>query len=174
MSQSDLSDYVLKQFGDGFKLAPLQPRGAAGQILRDAKALMLLTGDFDGDGVEDAVIVAKPPKNPLTGEEEFHYRVADPYDSYFGFGDPRTTRVFSGTDPDHERVLLIVHSWKEASPKAKYVIINMPFDNLAISQTVVKKKPRTVITATEGGLVDSQIYWDGKKYKYEPGDVGEE
>ena len=37
----------------------------------------------------------------------------------------------------------------------------------------VKKKQRTTLITREGGIVDSLVYWDGKRYKYEPG-TGEE
>jgi len=167
-NQDELQQYVKTQFGEGFKLAPMQPRGTAGHILQDKPTLLLFTGDLDGDGTEDAVILAHAPANVMLGEKDFAYRVIDPYDSYFGFGDPRSTRQLF-TDPTRDRTLLVVHDWRAATPKAKFVIINLPFDNLALTQTSLKKKTRTAIATEEGGLAGSVVYWDGKRYRYEPG-----
>ena len=165
----DLQQYIAKQFGEGFKLAPLLPRGVGGRIAKDAKPMVLLTGDVDADGTEDVIILAHAPANPLLGQEQFHYRVADPYDQYFGFGDPKVTRQLAAVDPDRERALLIVHDWRAATPKAKFVIINLPFDNLKLDKVAVKKKMRMALVSQEGGIIDSLVYWDGKRYKYEPG-----
>jgi len=167
-NQDDLQQYVKKQFGEGFKVAPMQPRGAAGHVLEGKPPLLLLTGDLDGDGTEDAIILVYAPANVLLGEKDFSYRVIDPYDSYFGFGDPRSTRQMF-TDPTRDRTLLIVHDWRAATPKAKFVIINLPFDNLSIAPATLKKKMRTAITTEEGGMAGSLVYWDGKRYRYEPG-----
>ena len=49
------------------------------------------------------------------------------------------------------------------------MIINLPFDNLALTQTSLKKKTRTAIATEEGGLGGSVVFWDGKRYRYEPG-----
>ncbi len=166
---AEVADYVAKQFGADFKVAPFTPRGVGGQILKGAPPILLLTGDLDGDGAEDAVIIAKTGANPLLGQEQFHYKVVDPYDAYYGVGDTRITRQFSMGDSDREHALLIIHGWRTATPKSKVVIINLPFDRLALQQTVLKKKPRTVIIAEEAGLMQSTVFWDGKRYRYEPG-----
>ncbi len=142
MNLADLADYVQKQFGEQFKVKPLQPRGVGGQLLKGTPAVTILTGDLDGDGVEDAAIVAHAPGNPLTQQQDFGYRVIDPYDTYFGWGDPRTTRQFTAVDPENERALLVIHSWRSATPKAKYVIINLPFENLTLTRLTIKKKLR--------------------------------
>jgi hypothetical protein len=65
------------------------------------------------------------------------------------------------------KFILIVHSWKAATPKAKLVVINLPFEKLSIMRVPAKKKKIVPAIAAEdlGGLM-SAIYWDGKKYKW--------
>ncbi|HZQ91560.1 MAG TPA: hypothetical protein VFA60_07190 [Terriglobales bacterium] len=164
----DLGAYLKKQFGPGFAPAPLVPRGAGGVPIKGAPTTVLLTGDLDGDGAEDAVILVSA-KNPLAGQQDYKYKVIDPYDAYYGWGNPKETQQFASSDPDRARTLVVIHNWRAAEAKAKFVIINLPFDRLTLAQVVIKKKPRVVINADEAGLMISSVYWDGKKYKYEPG-----
>lgn len=129
----------------------------------------VLTGDLDGDGTEDAVFVVTSKSNPLLSEEQFHYKVIDPYDEYFGFGDPRVTTGFNAHDPEQVKYILVVHNWRAATPKAKFVVINLPFEKLSISRIPTKKKKMkvvTAITAEELGGLTSAIYWDGKRYRW--------
>lgn len=127
----------------------------------------VLTGDLDGDGVEDAVFVATRKGNPLVEEEQFHYKVIDPYDEYFGWGDPRVTTTFNAHDPEQIKYILIVHSWRSATPKSKLVVINLPFEKLTLMKIPARKKKIVPAIAAEdlGGLM-SAIYWDGKKYRW--------
>ena len=139
---------IAQQFGPAFKPLPGFP---------------VLTADFDGDGAEDAVAVATA-EDPLLDEAAFHYKVVDPYSSHFGIGDPRITRQFSahqGPSP----LVLVVHNWR--TPKAKFVILNFPFDKLSLSRTLVKKKTVPAIRGEELGGSRSVIYWDGKKWKWQ-------
>jgi hypothetical protein len=168
MNQDELAQYVKKEFGTKFTLSPMMPRGVGGQIVKGAAPIVLLTADLDGDGMEDAVIVVQS-KNPMVDEKDFNYKVIDPYDGYFGFGDVRITRQFTTQDTENEHILLIVHSWRQTVPKAKYAIINLPFENLSIDRVVAKKKTRVAIKTEEGGILTSSVYWDGKRYRYEPG-----
>ncbi len=145
------------EFGEQFKL--------------DAK-FAPLTVDLDGDGQEDLVLVATS-KNPLSGELEYHYRAIDPYDAYFGFGDPKVTVQFSATNALTTRYVLVVHNWR--APKAKFVIVNLPFDSLSAARvTIKKKKTLNSIHAVEVGGLASDVYWDGKKYKWEPSYIGQD
>jgi hypothetical protein len=171
MSSGDLAVYVKKEFGPAFTLSPVVPHGAAGQLIKGAQPILLLTGDLDGDGMEDAVIVTQV-KNALLDQQQFNYKVADPYNGYFGFGDPRITHQFATQEPEREHALLVVHSWRQTAPKAKFVIINLPFDSLSLSRAMIKKKVRLAIVTEEGGMVHSSVYWDGKRYQYEP-DTGD-
>jgi len=74
---------------------------------------------------------------------------------------------FSATNAETTRYVLVVHNWR--APKAKFVIINLPFDSLAVGRIAIKKK-KTVNTihAVETGGLAAEVYWDGKNYKWEP------
>lgn len=144
--------YVSAQFGSDFVLLERFP---------------VLTADLDGDGTEDAVFVATRKNNPLLDEEKFHYKVVDPYDEYFGFGDPRVTSTFETQDTDEVKYVLIVHDWHAATPKAKLVVLNLPFQKLAIDRIAGKKKKiYTAIIGQDRTGETSAIYWDVKKKKY--------
>lgn len=140
----------------------------------------LITADFDGDGVEDAAIVASS-KEPMPDSFAFKYEVADPYHAYFGFGNPRITSSFSA-DPQHTHHLLVIFgsgkdAWRAATPKGKFVLINVPFDSLEVGRMLITKKkpPIFVIKAVESQVMDSSVWWDAKKkkWKWEPGDTVE-
>ncbi|PYX83607.1 MAG: hypothetical protein DMG70_09435 [Acidobacteria bacterium] len=154
------SDCIQKQFGSEFTRVTGYPT---------------LTGDFDNDGVEDLAVVARG-KNPLIDADEHHFRVLDPYDEFFGVGDPKITSQFGAIDPEHKGlVLLIIHgagadAWRAETPKAKFVIINLPFKQVAVKHVQIKKKLVTAIYSEETGAAESTsvIVFDGKKYKYQP------
>ena len=154
---SEAQQFCTREFGEQFKLDP---------------KFAPLTTDLDGDGKEDLILVATA-KSPLGGEVDFHYRAIDPYDAYFGFGDPKITVQFSATNALKTRYVLVVHDWH--APKAKFVILNLPFDSLSTSRVAIKKK-KTVNTihAVEMGGIASDVYWDGKKYKWAPGFMEDE
>jgi hypothetical protein len=154
------NDFIQKQFGNDFTLVAGYPS---------------LMGDFDNDGVEDLAVVARG-KNPLIDADEHHYRVLDPYDEFFGVGDPKITSQFGSVDPERKGlVLLVIHgagvdSWRAETPKAKFVIINLPFKQVAAKHVQIKKKMVTAIYSEETGAGESTsvIFFDGKKYKYQP------
>jgi hypothetical protein len=133
------------------------------------------TGDLNGDGIEDAVLVAHC-KNPLIDEAEHHFKVLDPYNAFFGYSDPKVTIQFASEDPaSRGRVLLVIHgngadAWHASEPKAKFVVINLPFKQVAVRRLMLKKKPVAAIFAEESGgeHTNSALSWDGKKYKYRP------
>lgn len=154
-----LTELVKKQFGPAYTVV-------------DDFTPVLLTGDLNGDGVEDAVIVGRC-KNPLVDAKEFSYRVLDPHHAYFGFSNPNVTYEFNMRDPLRNRFLLVIHGageegWRAATPKEKFVLINVPFDRLALGRILIKKKVIRAISAEETSILTSAIYWDGKKYKWEP------
>jgi hypothetical protein len=154
------NDFIQKQFGATCSLMAGPPT---------------YTADLDGDGIEDAVIVAKCT-NPLIDETENNFKVVDPYNSFFGYGDTKATSQFASEDPlARGRVLLIIHgtgteAWHSATPKAKFVIINLPFRQIAVRKLMVKKKLVMAIYAeeTSADQMTSAIFWDGKKYRYQP------
>jgi hypothetical protein len=133
------------------------------------------TADLDGDGTEDAVMVAKCT-NPLMDQTEDNFTVIDPYNSFFGYGDTKATSQFASEDPlARGRVLLIIHgagaeAWHSDTPKAKFVIINLPFKQIAVKKLMLKKKPVMAIYAeeTSADQMTSTLFWDGKKYRYQP------
>jgi hypothetical protein len=154
-------EYVHRQFGNNCSLldGPLQ-----------------YEGDLDGDGVEDLVVAARC-KNPMADRDEYGFALADPYDSFLGFGDVKVTSTFASDEPDRRGIcLLIVHGvgkdgWRANNPKAKFVLINMPFKTLTVKRLATKK--RTVLGVYmeeqgEGEDMSSVIFWDGKKYRYQP------
>jgi hypothetical protein len=139
---------------------------------------LAMAADFDGDGVEDLAIVANS-KDPIPDSYAFKYQVADPYHAYFGMGNPRFTAGFSN-DPGHNHDLLIIfgagkEAWRAATPKAKFVLINVPFDSVEVGRMLVSKKkpPIFIIKVLEARIMDSALWWDAKKkrWKWEPGDT---
>jgi hypothetical protein len=163
--QAQLAAIVKQQFGDTFTIpAKFSPP--------------LITADFDGDGVEDVVIVADS-KDPLPDSYAFKYDVSDPYHAYFGFGNPKITSTFSA-DPGHTHHFLVIfgsgkEAWHAATPKAKFVLINVPFDTFEVGRMLISKKkpPIFVIMALESQIMDSALWWEAKKkrWRWEPGNT---
>jgi hypothetical protein len=162
--RAQLAALVKQQFGSTFTLPEKFPTP-------------LITGDFDGDGVEDVAIVADS-KEPIPDSYAFKYDVADPYGAYFGFGNPAIASTFNATDPRYNHTILVIfgagpEAWHAATPKAKFVIINVPFDNITTGRILLKKgkPPIFVIRAVESQIMDSNVFYDAKKKKWhwEPG-----
>jgi hypothetical protein len=153
-------DFIQKQFGSTCKLMPGPPQ---------------LKADMDGDGIEDLVVAARCT-NPLADQAEDNFTVIDPYNTFFGYGNTKITTQFASEDPaTRGLVLLVIHgagpeAWRAATPKAKFVIINLPFKQIAVKKLIVKKKPVMAIYAEEtgGDRMTSTTFWDGKKYRYQP------
>lgn len=144
------------QFGDGFKL--------------DA-AFAPMPADFDGDGAEDLALVVVA-KNPMANSQEKNFKVVDPYDSYFGFGDPKITTSFAGFGDGTSRCVVVMHDWRAGAPRMKFVIVNLPFEKLELGKMALKKKTVAALSAIEYGGLNALVYWDGKKYKWEPNEFG--
>jgi hypothetical protein len=154
------NDFVQRQFGDQFTLIP--EIGAA-------------FGDLDGDGVEDVVIAARC-KNPLLDQGEHNFMVLDPYNDFFGYGDPRMTTTFSEGVPSRRGlVMLVIHGagpegWRSATPKAKFVIVNLPYKAISVRKMTLKKKKIEAIYIEEASETgeSSALFFDGKKFHYVP------
>jgi len=155
------NDFVQKEFGDSCSLMAQWP---------------VMVGDLNGDGVEDLVMVARC-KNPLIEQDEKNYRVVDPLDSFFGYGNPTVTTGFAPDDPKLRGIsLLVIHGsgeegWRSATPQAKFVIINLALKTVTVKKMKVKrKKAVTAIYVVEAGgnQMTSAIFWDGRKYRYSP------
>ena len=153
-------EYVHKEFGDNCSALGGPPQ---------------FVGDLDGDGVDDLVIAARC-KNPMADQDEYGFHVADPYDSFLGFGDVKVTSTFASDAPERKGVcLLIVHGvgpegWRSDKTKAKFLLINLPFKTLAVKRLALKKKTVLGIYMEEKGegeSTSSVVFWDGKKYRYQ-------
>lgn len=162
---TQLAAVVKKQFGDTFKIP-------------EKFSTPMIIADFNGDGIPDIAIVANS-KEPFPDSYNFKYEVGDPYHAYFGFGNPQMTSSFSA-DPAHTHDLLVIFgdgpdAWRTATPKAKFVLINVPFDSIAVGRMLISKKkpPIFVIKALESEIMDSAVYWEAKKkrWRWEPGDT---
>src|SRR3569832_1542013 len=82
----ELQAIVHKQFGPDFEIAWKKSSGSGFKYRVEAKEKWtpFIYADLDGDGIEDAVIVARA-KAPLAGEAQFHYKVIDPFFTAYGF-----------------------------------------------------------------------------------------
>jgi hypothetical protein len=175
---SDVQDVVKKQFGASFAVAMTPGKVVMTHIQRedDTPWTPFMTGDLDGDGIEDAIIVARS-KDALGGEAQFNYKVIDPMNSFFGWGNPKITSSFATDDPVHNTLVLVIHGsgkegWRAEKPKAKFVLINLRFDRITLSGATLKKKAVSAVRVEESDGVASLVFWDGKKYKYAPGAAG--
>ena len=171
---SDLAEVIKKQFGPCFELATERSAIKVNYLHPKEGGLpwvTFLTADLDGDGVEDAIIVARC-KTPLVDEVSHNYRVIDPYYTTYGYGNPRITAQFNSADPYRQNLVLVIHgaskeAWRAATPKAKFVIINLPFDSLSLTKVSYRKRliPALSLTEEEQQL-SSAVFWDGKKYRW--------
>jgi hypothetical protein len=154
------NDFIKKQFGSTCTLMTGPPQ---------------MKADMDGDGVEDLIVAARCT-NALVDQTENNFTVIDPYNSFYGYGNTKITTQFATEDPaTRGLVLLVIHgsgadAWRAATPKAKFVIINLPFKGVMVKKLTVKKKTVMAIYAEEtgGDRMTSATFWDGKKYRYQP------
>jgi hypothetical protein len=153
-------EFIRKQFGDNCSLLAGSPQFVA---------------DMDDDGIDDLVVAAKC-KNPMADKDEYGFVVGDPYDSFLGYSDVKVTSTFASDEPDRRGIsLLIIHGaegagWRAEKPKAKFLLINLPFKSLTVKRFTMKKKMTLGIYMEEKGEgedTSSVVYWDGKKYRYE-------
>jgi hypothetical protein len=154
------NDFVQKEFGSTCSLIGLVP----------------LAADLDGDGIEDIVIPARCT-NPMMDQAENNFVVVDPYNSFFGYGNPKVTTTFASEDPDRRGYsLLVIHgagpeAWYSATPKAKFLIVNLPFKQVIVKRMAIKKKKIIMGIFSEetgGDQMTSVLFWDGKRYRYQP------
>lgn len=153
-------EFIHKQFGDNCSLLPGPPQFVA---------------DLDDDGIDDLVVAARC-KNPMADKDEYSFIVADPYDTFLGYTDIKVTSSFGSDEPARKGLsLLIIHgaeknTWRAETPKAKFLLINLPFKTLTVKRLATKKKTILGIymeETGEGESTSSVLFWDGKKYKYQ-------
>ena len=153
-------EFIHQQFGDNCALLAGPPQFVA---------------DLDDDGIDDLVVAAKC-KNPMADRDEYSFVVADPYDTFLGYSDVKVTSTFASDEPARRGItLLIIHgaekdAWQSEKPKAKFLLINLPFKTLTVKRFSWKKKTILGIYMEETGEGDqtsSVLFWDGKKYKYQ-------
>jgi hypothetical protein len=153
-------DFIHKQFGDNCSLMPGPPQFVA---------------DLDDDGIDDLVVAARC-KNPMADKDEYSFVVADPYDTSLGYTDIKVTSGFGSDEPERKGLsLLIIHGadkdgWQAEKPKAKFLLINLPFKTLTVKRLATKKKTILGIymeETGEGESTSSVLFWDGKKYRYQ-------
>jgi hypothetical protein len=153
-------EFIHQQFGDNCSLLAGPPQFVA---------------DLDDDGIDDLVVAAKC-KNPMADKDEYSFVVADPYDTFLGYSDVKVTSTFASDEPERRGItLLIIHgaekdAWRAEKPKAKFLLINLPFKSLTVKRLAQKKKTILGIymeETGEGEQTSSVLYWDGKKYKYQ-------
>lgn len=153
-------EFIHKQFGDNCTLLPGPPQFVA---------------DLDDDGVDDLLVAAKC-KNPMADKDEYSFVVADPYDTSLGYTDIKVTSSFGSDEPERKGLsLLIIHgaekdAWQAEKPKAKFLLINLPFKTLTVKRLATKKKTILGIymeETGEGENTSSVLFWDGKKYRYQ-------
>ena len=153
-------ELIHKQFGDNCSLLTGPPQFVA---------------DLDDDGIDDLVVAARC-KNPMADRDEYSFVVADPYHTFMGYGDVKVTSTFASDEPERRGLsLLIIHgagndAWRAEIPKAKFLLINLPFKSLTVKKFTAKKKSILGIfmeETGEGEQTSSVIFWDGKKYRYQ-------
>ncbi len=167
----DLQDVIHAQFGECFQLST-QRSTAQVKYRTDTskKWINFLVGDLDADGVEDAVIVARC-KTPLAGAVDYSYKAIDPYHAAFGYGNPKITSQFQAEDPDRQNLVLVIHgagekAWRAETPKGKWAIMNLPFDQIGLTRVLFKKKPVMAVNLIEGETFTSAVFYDGKNYQW--------
>lgn len=153
-------ELIHKQFGDNCSLLAGPPQFVA---------------DLDDDGIDDLVVAARC-KNPMADKDEYSFVVADPYDTFLGYSDIKVTSTFASDAPERRGIsLLIIHgsekdAWRAETPKAKFLLINLPFKSLTVKRLALKKKTILGIYMEETGEgedTSSVVFWDGKKYRYQ-------
>ena len=82
------------------------------------------------------------------------------------------TSIAVATDPNRQNLVLVIHgagkeAWRAATPKAKFVLINLPFDSLALTQVTLRKRRVPALNLIEDEQQStSAVFWDGKKYTW--------
>jgi len=157
------NEFVQRQFGREFTLLP---------------DIAPVFGDLDGDGVEDVVIAARC-KNPMLDQGDHSYTVMDPYYDFFGYGNPTVTTTFIEPNPVLRGLVVLViygagnDGWRSATPKAKFVIVHLPYRTISVRKMKLRKRTVEAIYVDEAGESgetgeSAAVFFDGKKFRYVP------
>jgi hypothetical protein len=72
-------------------------------------------------------------------------------------------------------VVLIIHgqgsdAWHADKPKAKFVIVNLPYKTISVRKMKLKKKTIEAVYVEEASEMEdsSALFFDGKKFRYVP------
>ena len=113
--------------------------------------------------------------NPLTNAVEHDYQVIDPYNAFFGYGNPKITEQFNVQDPRQQGlVVLIIHGagaegWHFSDSQSQVRGDQLRSTKLSLSRVQLKcKKTVAAIAADEADTVSSVIYWSGKNTSTSP------
>jgi hypothetical protein len=131
-----------------------------------------MCGDLDGDGNEDLILVGSSD-TPLLSQQQFGFKVEDPYDAYYGTGDPRITSQFTLHFDGSSRCFLVVFGWRLSPPNKrnpklfpKFVLINTPFETASIVNLRLKKKNIQAIEAIDRTTLHALVFWDGRRWRW--------
>ena len=63
--------------------------------------------------------------------------------------------------------------WRSATPKAKFVIVNLPYRSISVRKLKLRKKTVEAIYVEEAGEAgemgeSAAVFFDGKKFRYVP------
>jgi hypothetical protein len=71
--------------------------------------------------------------------------------------------------------MLVIHgsgakAWRSATPKAKFVVVNLPYRTISVRKMRLKKKNIEAVYVEEAGEMEesSALFFDGKKFRYVP------
>jgi hypothetical protein len=60
--------------------------------------------------------------------------------------------------------------WRSANPKAKFVVVNLPYRTLSVRKMKLKKKTIEAVYVEEASEIgdSSALFFDGRKFRYVP------
>jgi hypothetical protein len=143
-----------------------------------------LTGDFNGDGMQDIVIVVRIKERRTALPKDV--RLINPFDS-----GPKVTFP-SNPAAENKLALAIIHSWKTPQTAAKFLLLGeapilvFVYDRTSdpesakdlmelMSKRGKRRRGQTFPATAKGDVIllgtevggDSPLYWNGKTYRWE-------